>query len=122
MHFLNWREWRSDFVAQVTYWLERAKPFHAELLRWVSVLTRTETLNLYHGVATLRGGIQKIGLPRPEFGVTRMYTGVATATGGKQIIGLSRPELAPQELHCGIATIQTQFITIGPAKGQLGGN
>ncbi|MDR1977943.1 MAG: phage tail protein, partial [Synergistaceae bacterium] len=81
-HFLNWREWHSDFVSQITYWLERAKPFHAELLRWISVLEQVVPHDLYHGIATLRGGLHKIGLPRPEYDETRIHTGIATFRGG----------------------------------------
>jgi phage tail-like protein len=33
LHFFSWTEWDADFANQIAHWLERAKPFHSELLR-----------------------------------------------------------------------------------------
>ena len=60
----RYEQWHEDFVEQVSWWLRRMKPFHAELLRWVTVIEKDDEMNLYHGIGCFQGHIQHVTMNR----------------------------------------------------------
>jgi len=75
-------------------------------------------LQLYLGMATMRGGKHRIDLDRPTYDPAVIHTGVATMRSGGVSVGLARPERYDTPLYHGIATVQICFTTILPAPGE----
>ena len=63
-YYTRTEEWHEDFVECVSWWLRRMKPFHAELLRWHTVIEQDRTMNLYHGMAVCQGYIHNVTMNR----------------------------------------------------------
>ena len=75
VEYTRWQQWHEEFVENINWWLKRMKPFHAELLRWVTILRQDETLNLYHGGATIQGYFHKISMNRRWVGKVNFFCG-----------------------------------------------
>ena len=95
--------------------LRKAIWFAQALRDWLDGIEihRNLRLELYHGTATFRGGVQEIGLERPEAGEMHLTAGVATGRGGHVVVGLSRPETVELSLFYGVGVLQMKLVTIG---------
>ena len=111
----------NEIKSRILPWFEKAKPFHAELLRFTVNPPDVEIAMhpLYLGIATTRSGSHRIGLTRPSYNPTQIHHGIATARGGRERIGLSRPEEYLVKAHHGIVTVQVCYMTILPAPETL---
>ena len=110
--FLNWREWRADFIQMIKHWMERVKPFHAELLRWQSNIKSEDSLHLYLGIATFRRKHIKLYPEAVKPGVATLYHGVATSRFGWVKVMPERVKGAEGRLYAGVAVVVTKNITI----------
>ena len=74
-------EWHEEFVECISWWLRRMKPFHAELLRWHTVIEQDRTMNLYHGVGVFQGCIHELTMNRCKKIKMNLYCGILMRKG-----------------------------------------
>jgi P2-related tail formation protein len=113
-YYLNNPDWPKT-TQSIRRAVEESKPVRSWLVDLKTIIQETVRQDIYHGVATLRGGMQKIRPVLPSVGDTKITSGIGTAQGGSVRVCLARPELRPASRICGIAVMKTGFITINPA-------
>ena len=64
--YISWYEWDKDFIEKFKIWMERVKPFHAELRKLTSFIPDKEQINLFAGMAQGLGGYKIINLTPPQ--------------------------------------------------------
>ncbi len=74
-------QWHKDFIENVSWWLRRMKPFHAELLRWTTIIEHGRTMNLYHGTATFQSCIHNVTMNRLKRYKMQLYSGIGMCKG-----------------------------------------
>lgn len=115
-HYMNWRAWNEEFISKVRLWLERAKPFHAELLRWVSILKHDSLLQLYHSVVMRKTGEKRIGLPELPARNARVHAGAAIKKYGHKRININHRTQIWACPPAGAAILKGGTKTIGLSK------
>ena len=89
--YRTWQTWNQEFIDKISIWLERAKPFHAELYDLNLYILNREDLELYYGIGENLGGWRKIGLSTLDrTDAKKLYYGVAENLSGEHKIGISR--------------------------------
>lgn len=77
----KYEHWHEDFVEQVSWWLRRMKPFHAELLRWVTTIEYNGKMNLCHGIGSFHGHVQHITSSRRKKYTINLFNGNCICQG-----------------------------------------
>lgn len=112
--FVNWYEWDNDFASKIKIWIERVKPFHAELRKLTSIIPVQEQKNLYAGIASGVSGNRIIKLDRPEAPKgNKFFIAFAGGLSGSSIINISRPDGDKNKIYCGIGTVKFRAISLG---------
>ena len=112
--FVNWYEWDNDFASKIKIWIERVKPFHAELRKLTSIIPVQEQKNLYAGIASGVSGNRIIKLDRPEAPKgNKFFIAFARGLSGSSIINISRPDGDKNKIYCGIGTVKFRAISLG---------
>ena len=112
--FVNWYEWDNDFASKIKIWIERVKPFHAELRRLTSIIPVQEQKNLFAGIASGLSGFRTIKLDRPEAPKqNKFFFAPAQGLSGNRIINISRPNGDKNKIYYGIGTAKFRAISLG---------
>ena len=118
--FVNWYEWDNDFASKIKIWIERVKPFHAELRKLTSIIPVQEQKNLYAGIASGVSGNRIIKLDRPEAPKgNKFFIAFAGGLSGSSIINISRPDGDKNKIYCGIGTAKFRAISLGVDLGTM---
>ena len=79
--YTRYENWHEDFIENVSWWLRRMKPFHAELLRWITIIEHDDEMKLYHGIGSFHGHIQHVTPSRRKKYKMNLYQGNCICQG-----------------------------------------
>jgi len=82
-------EWHEDFIECVSWWLRRMKPFHAELLRWHTIIEQDRNMKLHHGVGIFQGCIHAVTMNRCRKNKMNLYCEILMRKGIVKCLNLT---------------------------------
>lgn len=111
--YLHREDWNDDFVERVSFWFQRMKPFHAELLHWDTYIDSGVTQPLTVGMAIAQAPYQKVRLELPTTGKAGLTVkaGGALAQSIRQKVRLEQPTSGKAEsrLFFGVGLSQGHY-------------
>ena len=112
--FVSWYEWDKDFAEKIKIWIERVKPFHAELRKLTSIIPNQELLNLYAGIAQGLSGKCIIKLDRPEPPKeNKFFIAPTQGLSGNRIINISQPDGDKNNIYYGTGNAKFRSFSLG---------
>ena len=96
--YSRWRKWDENFMDKINIWVERAKPYHAELIDLVTHIKAYEEMTIYYGMAQGLSGEHKVLIDRAKLDPTQIYYGIAQGLSGEHKVLAHQPE-THMEMH-----------------------